>query len=191
MKNQDDKHIIKQIQKGDVALFASLIDKYKHMVFTLSMQIVKNEADAEEVAQDAFFKAYKNISHFEGRSSFSTWIYRIAYHEAISKIRKKQVKETSYDQENNTPKHNNLIEHEHQDLENDDRSRFLKLALSKMKGEEATILTLFYYEDKKVDEIAKITGLTSSNVKVKLHRGRQNLLTELRSLLDREVNSLL
>jgi RNA polymerase sigma-70 factor (ECF subfamily) len=191
LKNQDDKHIIKQIQKGDVALFASLIDKYKHMVFTLSMQIVKNEADAEEVAQDAFFKAYKNISHFEGRSSFSTWIYRIAYHEAISKIRKKQVKETSYDQENNTPKHNNLIEHEHQDLEKDDRSRFLKLALSKMKGEEATILTLFYYEDKKVDEIAKITGLTSSNVKVKLHRGRQNLLTELRSLLDREVNSLL
>ncbi|MFO8000609.1 MAG: sigma-70 family RNA polymerase sigma factor, partial [Marinilabilia sp.] len=85
----DDKHIIKQVKQGDVAMYSVLIDKYRHMVFTLAMQMVKNEADAEEVAQDAFFKAFKALDKFEGRSSFSTWIYRIAYHEAISKLRKK------------------------------------------------------------------------------------------------------
>ncbi|MGM0375771.1 MAG: RNA polymerase sigma factor [Bacteroidota bacterium] len=191
MKTQDDKHIIKQVQKGDVAIYAVLVDKYKHMVFTLAMQIVKNEADAEEVAQDAFFKAYKALANFEGRSSFSTWIYSIAYREAISKLRKRRNKETSYDHEYDSHQNNTTIDKENEKLEQDDRTRFLKMALARMKGEEATILTLFYFEEKKVAEIAKITELTVSNVKVILHRGRQNLLAELKSLLNQEVTSLL
>lgn len=191
MKNQDDKHIIKQVQKGDVAIYAVLVDKYKHMVFTLAMQIVKNEADAEEVAQDAFFKAYKAIGNFEGRSSFSTWIYSIAYREAISKLRKRRDKEINFENEYENPKYNTANEKEDQGLEQDDRSRYLKMALARLKGEEATILTLYYFEEKKVAEIAKITELTVSNVKVILHRGRQNLLAELKSLLNKEVTSLL
>lgn len=191
MKTQDEKHIIKQVQKGDVALYAVLVDKYKHMVFTLAMQIVKSEADAEEVAQDAFYKAYKSLGNFEGRSSFSTWIYRIAYREAISKLRKRHNKETHYEHEHENPKYNTADDKENQPLEQEDRSRYLKMALTRMKGEEATILTLFYYEEKKVAEIAEITGLTVSNVKVILHRGRQNLLDELKSLLNQEVTSLL
>ncbi|MFO8002456.1 MAG: sigma-70 family RNA polymerase sigma factor, partial [Marinilabilia sp.] len=167
--------------------------KYRHMVFTLAMQMVKNEADAEEVAQDAFFKAFKALDKFEGRSSFSTWIYRIAYHEAISKLRKKRNQEVRYDHEPEGAIHKESTANppEVDKLEDGDRSRFLKLALARMKGEEASILTLFYFEEKKVEEIAKITGLTASNVKVKLHRGRQNLLTELKILLNKEVTSLL
>ena len=191
MKNQDDKHIIKQVQKGDVALYAVLVDKYKHMVFTLAMQIVKNEADAEEVAQDAFFKAYKSLGNFEGRSSFSTWIYRIAYRESISKLRKRRDKEINFENESENPKYNPASDKEDQQLEEDDRSRYLKMALARLKSEEATILTLYYFEEKKVAEIAKITELTVSNVKVILHRGRQNLLSELKSSLNQEVTSLL
>jgi len=191
LKKQDDKHIIKQVQKGDVALYAVLVDKYKHMVFTLAMQIVKNEADAEEVAQDAFYKAYKSLGNFEGRSSFSTWVYRIAYHEAISKLRKRRDKEISFDNEYEQPGYNTQIDKENQQLEQDDRSRYLKMALAKLKGEEATILTLFYFDEKKVAEIAKITELSVSNVKVILHRGRQNLLNELKTLLNKEVSTLL
>ena len=191
MKKQDDKHIIKQVQKGDVALYAVLVDKYKHMVFTLAMQIVKNEADAEEVAQDAFYKAYKSLGNFEGRSSFSTWVYRIAYHEAISKLRKRRDKEISFDNEYEQPGYNTQVDKENQQLEQDDRSRYLKMALARLKGEEATILTLFYFDEKKVAEIAKITELSVSNVKVILHRGRQNLLNELKNLLNQEVSTLL
>ena len=174
-----------------MALYAVLVDKYKHMVFTLAMQIVKNEADAEEVAQDAFYKAYKSLGNFEGRSSFSTWVYRIAYHEAISKLRKRRDKEISFDNEYEQPGYNTQIDKENQQLEQDDRSRYLKMALAKLKGEEATILTLFYFDEKKVAEIAKITELSVSNVKVILHRGRQNLLNELKTLLNKEVSTLL
>ena len=188
----DDKYIIKQVRKGDIAAYSMLIDRYKHMVFTLALQLMKNEADAEEVAQDAFLKAYRALDGFEGRSAFSTWIYSITYHEAISKLRKSRGKETRYDDNPEYVNENHTIDEFPPDLlEADDRKNFLKLALSRIKEEETTVLTLFYFEEMKIEEIADITGLTASNVKIKLYRGRQNLLKELRVILKMETNSLL
>lgn len=191
MATGEDKHIIKKIKKGDVGAYSLLIDKYRHMVFTLALQILKNEADAEEVAQDSFFKAYKALNTFEGRSSFSTWIYRITYHQAISKLRKGRSKEISHDFDaagaNQYPENESLNEI----LEAQDRSKYLKEALGNIKSDESGILTLFYYEEKKVDEIAEITGLSPANVKVKLFRGRQNLLKALQSSLKKEADSLI
>jgi len=191
MASGDDKNIIKKIKRGDVSAYSLLIDKYQHMVYTLALQILKSEADAEEVAQDAFFKAYKALNTFEGRSSFSTWIYRITYHQAISRLRKARKKEISHDFDaagtSQYPENESLNEI----LEARDRSKYLKEALGKIKGDESSILTLFYYEEKKIDEIAEITGLTPSNVKVKLFRGRQNLLKALQSSLKKEAGSLI
>jgi RNA polymerase sigma factor (sigma-70 family) len=191
MTTEDDKHIIKKIKRGDVGAYSLLINKYRHMVFTLALQMLKNEADAEEVAQDAFFKAYQALNSFEGRSSFSTWIYRITYHQAISKLRKARNKEISHDFDasgaNQYPENESLNDI----LDARDRSKYLKEALGKIKGDEANILTLFYYEEKKVDEIAEITGFSPANVKVKLFRGRQNLLKALQSSLKKEADSLI
>jgi RNA polymerase sigma factor (sigma-70 family) len=191
MTTKDDNHIIKKIKRGDVGAYSFLIDKYRHMVFTLALQMLKNEADAEEVAQDAFFKAYKALGSFEGRSSFSTWIYRITYRQARSKLRKARNKETSYDFESTDPFQYAENESLNDIMEAQDRSKYLKEALGKIKREEANILTLFYYEEKKVEEIAEITGFSPSNVKVKLFRGRQNLLKALQLTLKKEANSLI
>lgn len=188
----DDKKIIKEIRKGDVAAFSLLIDRYRHMVYTLAFQLMKNEADAEEVAQDAFLKAYRGLNKFEGRSAFSTWIYRITYHQALSKLRKIKGREIGYDDDKSGTSGNSSFDEMASDnIEKEDRKRFLKQALSKLKGEEATVLTLFYFEELRVEEISDITGLTVSNVKVKLHRGRQNLMSELNVLLRKETSSLL
>ena len=168
--------------------YSIIIDKYRYMVYTLALQILKNESDAEEVAQDTFFKAYKALETFEGRSAFSTWIYRIAYRQAISKLRKTKNKEVPFD--DTTAQHPD-IESAGEILFADDRSKYLKEALKRIKGDEATLLTLYYYEEKKVDEIAEITGLSPANVKVKLFRGRQNLLKMLQSMLHKEVDSLI
>ncbi|PWD99065.1 RNA polymerase sigma factor [Marinilabilia rubra] len=192
MAAKEDKHIIKQIKNGDVAAYSVLIERYRHMVFTLALQLLKNEADAEEVAQDAFLKAYRALDKFEGRSSFSTWIYKITYFQAISKLRKSKKKEVGYDEDFNGYEKSQFTEDLGTDLlEAQDRSRFLKIALGKIKGEEATVLTLFYFEDLKTEEIAEITGMSVSNVKVRLHRGRQNLLKELKVALKKEAASLL
>ncbi len=191
MTTEEDKHIIKKIKRGDIGAYSFLIDKYRHMVYTLALQMLKNEADAEEVAQDAFFKGYQGLNSFEGRSSFSTWIYRITYHQAISKLRKNRKKEISFDFD--APGANQYPENESLSglLEARDRRKYLKEALGRIKEDEANILILFYYEEKKVDEIAKITGLTPANIKIKLFRGRQNLLIALQSSLKREADSLI
>ncbi|MGQ1891011.1 RNA polymerase sigma factor [Thermophagus sp. OGC60D27] len=189
---QDDKHIIKLVLQGDVAAYSELVDRYRHMVFTLAMQLTKNESDAEEVAQDAFLKAFRALSKFEGRSSFSTWIYRITYHQSITMLRKNKKHAVVYDErfekeENNPDEENVPFER----LEKDDRKRFLKASLERLKGQEAFILTLYYYEGRKVEEISQITGFSVSNVKVRLFRARKNLLKELKYILQSEAGSLL
>ncbi len=191
MKLPDDKHILNQVRKGDVSAFSILIDRYRHMVYTLAFQLLKNREDAEEVAQDAFFKAYKGLSKFEGRSSFSTWIYRITYHEAISRLRKQKQEQVSLGEEQISNRSFSFDEQEFEGLASDERRHFLNEALALIKSEEAAVLTLFYFDEMSVDEIAEVTGLSVSNVKVKLHRGRHSLLAQLRILLKGEVNSLL
>ena len=83
-----DSHIINRVLDGDMDSFRTLMDSYSQRVFALVVRIVDNEADAEEITQDVFLKVYKNLARFDGRSMFSSWLYRIAYNESISHTRK-------------------------------------------------------------------------------------------------------
>ncbi len=191
MRKTDDKYVINQVLRGDVSAYSILVERYQYLVFTLAFQLLKNRENAEEVAQDAFFKAYKGLRKFEGRSSFSTWIYRITYREAISRLRKNKERQVDL---NDTSGNYQLLDVDEQALkgfENQDRRRFLKEALAHLKSEEAAVLTLFYFDELSVDEISEVTQLSVSNVKVKLHRGRHHLLHELQMQLKNEVNTLL
>ena len=78
MTNQNDQLYITKVINGDANAFASLVDTYKNMVFSLAFKLTKNREEAEEITPDTFIKAYKNLSKFKGDSKFSTWLYRIA-----------------------------------------------------------------------------------------------------------------
>ena len=78
MNTKPDEYYIKQTLSGNVNAFAILVERYKNMVYTLSIKIVKNKEEAEEISQDAFVKAYKSLKNFKGESKFSTWVYKIA-----------------------------------------------------------------------------------------------------------------
>ncbi len=86
---RDEKYYIDRVRAGDKEAFAWLVDQYRDMIYTVCLRMLNSEADAEEAAQDAFVKAYRSLSSFQGKSKFSTWIYRIAYNQCISVIRKK------------------------------------------------------------------------------------------------------
>ena len=88
---RDDSYYVRKVLKGDRQAFAVLVDKHKSMAFKLAMGIAKNKEDAEEIAQDSFLKAFEALPKFNADSKFSTWLYRIVYNTAISKIRKKKV----------------------------------------------------------------------------------------------------
>jgi RNA polymerase sigma factor (sigma-70 family) len=183
-----DEELITLIVKNHPHAMSYLVDRYKGMVFTLSFRILKNQLDAEEAAQDSFVKAYKALNTFRFDCKFSTWLYRICYNNAISKARVyKPIQvdvESKYDLPSETP---NALD----SLSANDRSRYLNKAMEMLESEESAILTLYYVDGENVSDISTITNLTESNVKVKLHRGRKKLYTQLEVLLKEEVSMLL
>jgi RNA polymerase sigma-70 factor (ECF subfamily) len=187
---ESDKHIIQQIRSGDVTAFTRLIERYQHMAYTLALSIMKNREDAEEVAQDAFMKAYRHLDEFRSESSFSTWLYRIIYNTALSAKRLKRI--TFTDIESKEANCSEVNQHLASDkLEVRDRKIVLKQAIATLNEDDAFIVILFYYKELSTEEIQQITGLTVSNIKVKLHRSRKQLLHVLSKTLKNELPELL
>src|SRR5580658_6724678 len=88
---RDESHMIASILAGDTQLFHELIRPYERRVYAMALSFLRNEADAEDVAQEAFLKAFRNLASFRGDSKFSTWLISITLNEARSRIRRKNV----------------------------------------------------------------------------------------------------
>ena len=150
------------------------LDTYGQPVFSLIVRMVNSEEDAEELTQDTFMKAFEHLSSFNGKSSFSTWIYRIAYNTALSFLRKKNVEQTVIDDN----QWNQISDTQIDDaLNNESEEQIEKLqqALTKLTAEERALVTLFYEEEHSIQELAQILNLNEGNIKVKLHRLRKKL----------------
>ncbi|RUT73078.1 RNA polymerase sigma factor [Ancylomarina longa] len=191
MAYRNDSYYISKIREGDPGSYSILVDKYKKMAFHVAMQLMGNREDAEEVAQDAFLKAYQALNSYKGDSKFSTWIYRIIYNTAISRLRKKKLNITSIDDDYAATINIKSTQSTLQNLRSLERKKYLQQALEQLKGEDRLLLTLFYLEENSVEEIITITGLSLSNVKVKLHRARRKLYGKLELILQGELKMIL
>jgi RNA polymerase sigma factor (sigma-70 family) len=183
MKFQDDNDYIGRVLSGDVAAYASLVEKHKNLVFTIVVKIVHSREDAEEIAQDVFLKAYQALGTFERKSKFSTWLYRIAYNAAISKTRKKKVEMVAIEETVITNYSTDAIGRNMNELDDNDRQAVLDRALIRLPEEDNLLITLFYKNENSIEDISEITGLSASNVKVRLHRIRKKLYEEMSGLL--------
>ncbi len=191
MGTQEDQIYIERDLKGDTNAFSHLINKYKDMVFTLVIKIVKSQEDAEEVAQDSFIKAYQKLDSFKGQSKFSTWLYTIAYRNALTKVRKKKLETTDID---SYVIDNHKDDHEFPQIEaikNNEQEKYVKQAIENLGETDALLITLFYLNDNSIEEIQEITEMTQSNVKVRLFRARKRLYKELSLLLKEEIKTIL
>ncbi|MEM1137409.1 MAG: sigma-70 family RNA polymerase sigma factor, partial [Bacteroidota bacterium] len=168
MKEEIEDIIIDKILDGDQTACRIIIDKYKTLVFNLSYRIVNNKEDAEEVAQDSFIKAFKYLESFNRKSKFSTWLYRITFNTAVSKTRKKKIeKNTLYDiPEDLLPV--NSIEKTFSHLEQEQQKEYITIILNNLSSEERALVTMYYLDEMPMEEIAANTGLTKTNVKVKV-----------------------
>lgn len=182
MKYREDQIYIDKIINGDSASYAFLVNRYKDMAFTIALRIMRNAEDAEDVAQEGFLKAYQQLHRFEGKSKFSTWLYTIIYRTAVTKLQKRGVPAFSVDEElsgyfvsDETP-HIEVMHAQEQ-------AKFIKKAISKLPEMDGLLITLFYMNENTIREIEEITGLSASNIKVKLFRARKILEAELRFLL--------
>ena len=161
MKN-DELHIITSILAGKTERFSYFLDTYGQQIFTLIVRMVGSPEDAEELTQDTFMKAFRHLSDFNGKSSFSTWLYRIAYNTALSSLRKQPNEVLSVDDR----LWNNLTENEiDRALDEEDEERIEQLSqivtFADVQGVDihtALMSSMPDFEDAVVDAVAERNG---------------------------------
>jgi RNA polymerase sigma factor (sigma-70 family) len=167
-----EENLIASIKRGNSHALEILVNQYKDMVFSISLKITEDYHLAEESAQDSFLKAYQQIHRFKGDSKFSTWLYRITLNTAYNKIRqRKPIENLEYHEAD-------LISDQLSGFEKlalEDQRECINLALEQLNTLDALIISLFYMEEQSIEELEVLTGLSRSNVKVKLHRARKKL----------------
>ena len=182
MKRLSDNYYIEKVLIGETECFAPLLERYSKRVFTLVVRIVGNREDAEELTQDVFLKAFDSLSRYRGKSSFSTWLYRIAYNTAISATRKKVNDYVPVDETVLSDAADESDEMNFEESDEEMRIVYLNRALEQLSPEDRAMITLFYKENKAMEEIAAITGLTETNVKTKMFRIRKKLLVLIKCM---------
>ncbi len=185
----EERDIIALILHGNTNAFASLVEKYQDMAFSIAFKMLRNKEDAEEVVQDAFVKAYKALPSFRGEARFSTWFYRILYHTSVSRYQGQfltSLREETLDYIDEIPEENEELNH----MEITERTAIIQAILRHMPPDEELLLTLYYLEECSINEIVQITGLSESNVKVKLFRARKRFYDLLKKYMKNEINVL-
>ncbi len=183
----NDQHYINLIIDGDTNAFEVLVKRYKDLVFTLTLRMLKNREEAEEVAQDTFIKAYKSLNRFKGDSKFSTWIYKIAYNTSLDRLKKNKKHFNDVPINEFTEYHVKTIDNALDHLECKEREQSIRDCIALLPGDDGFLLTLYYFEEQTLEEISKTMGLTPNNVKVKLFRSRKKLATILKERLEPEI----
>ncbi len=176
-----DEEVVKRVLAGETALYEIIMRRYNQRLYRVARAILRNDGEAEDVMQDTYVRAYEHLAQFEGRSAFSSWLTRIAVHEALARAQKRnrvqeldamlpQIEESvlvsggpSPEQEASTGELTGLLEEG-------------VLALPEMYR---TVLIMRDIEEMSTAETASALDLTEENVKVRLHRGRALLRKEL------------
>lgn len=175
MEQKDETQYIQRILEGDTEYFSVFLDRYSRPLYALIVQMVGCAEDAEELVQDVFLKAFRSLHTYKGDCRFSTWLYRIAYNTAVSATRKRK-HEFLYIEEStiyNVP--DEVADSVFGIAEDEERIILLTQAIDRLTVEEKALITLFYYEEKSIEETGEILNLSQANVKVRLHRTRKKL----------------
>lgn len=187
----NERKLIESILTGDTAKFSCLLDKYQHMAFCIAYRILENKEDAEEAVQDAFVKMYHALPAFRFGSKFSTWFYKIVYHTALTHCKLQFVFVGYEDIPEAAIATNDLTEGTETILERSDRKEIIDSVLKRLRKDDALLLSLFYLQECSVDDIHQITGLSKTNIKTKLFRGRNHFYEILQQMMKHETTDII
>jgi len=187
MSQKPDEHFIYKVIQGENNAYAVLVDRYKHMVYSLALKIVKNREDAEEIGQDTFLKAYNALNEFKGQSKFSTWLYKIAYYRSLDYLKKnkRRVDTTKIDisEEYNIASMDDALDL----MDVKERAEIIKHAIQELAADDAVLITLYYFETLSMAEISKVMEIPPNTIKVRLFRARKRLAKILEIKLEQEI----
>lgn len=179
----NEREYLQRAKEGDIFSINYLLNKYRHLAYSLAFKITNDEFKAEDIVQEAFIKVFLNIKNFRTESKFSTWLFKIICNETFNYSKQnlkhfvsENVSETGYQGEipNNQK----------------DRVKIIKESMKCLSKNEYIVIQLFYLAEKGIKEIKIITGLSSANIKVLLHRSREKLEDHFKNILKLELNDL-
>lgn len=176
----DDSQLIAESLAGDTDAFGSLVSRYQDRLFNSLAHYLRNEAEAEDVAQEAFILSYTRLRSFKGNSSFYTWLYRIALNTAISRRRRAR---SHVSVERDLESSGKGLDGSEPDpgfrMELDERARQLMAALGRLNDEHRVILVLREMDELGYEDISEILNIPVGTVRSRLHRARSQLKDEL------------
>ena len=185
--------LVKQCQAGNTEAFDQLVTRYRTRVFAMIYNMVHNEQDAWDLAQDSFVKAWKSIGRFRGRSSFYTWIYRIVMNVTIDWLRKKQVKGAGTEfndaiqlreiepASRTVPKADPLP---HERMEQSEIRARIDNAIAQISPEHRAVILMKEIEEMQYHEIAEALGCSIGTVMSRLFYARKKLQNLLRDVYE-------
>ncbi|MDQ2919393.1 MAG: sigma-70 family RNA polymerase sigma factor [Verrucomicrobiota bacterium] len=188
-----DQDLVQLCQKGDADAFDQLVGRYRTRVFGMIYNMVHNEQDAWDLAQDSFLKAWKSIARFRGQSSFYTWMYRIVMNVTIDWLRKKQVKGSGaefndevqlreIDPASRTVPKADALPHERM-VHGEIKTR-IDQAIAQLSPEHRAVILMKEIEDMQYHEIAEALDCSTGTVMSRLFYARKKLQNTLRDVYE-------
>ena len=179
-----DRDVIERVRSGEVELFEILMRRYNQRVFRVARAVLASDAEAEDLAQEAWVRAYEHLGDFAGRAAFSTWLIRIVLHEGWARARRERRFEELRPEEEGekTMKHQAApAGPEAQTLDREIRT-MLEAAVGSLPETYRTVFVLRDIEELSTAETAECLELSEEAVKTRLHRARASLRRELLAL---------
>lgn len=182
-----DLALVLRVQGGEVDAFDELIVKYRERIYSVIYNLTSNRDDASDLTQDTFIKAFQSIGRFKAKSSFFTWLYRIALNTSLTHLRKSRLRRFfSFEKMNEEDHSAGFVEQLVTDSDSDKSALMNELqeklndAFQKLSIKHRTVVTLYEIDGLSHKEISDIMGCSIGTVRSRLHYAKQFLQAELK-----------
>ena len=179
LSESTDAELVRQAKKGSTDAFAELVRRHEQMVFNLSFRFARDGSLAEDMAQEAFLKAFRLLKGFRGDCSFSTWMYRVTTSVCLTELNRRKRRGEVQLQAHHAGSYENSR------IEAGDMAEIVRRCVMRLPERYATIITLYYLEEMPYEEIAAIVEIPMGTLKTWMFRARK----ELRKIVEKELAS--
>ena len=187
----NERDIIEQVRAGNSRQYALLVDRHKDRAFTLAVRLTGNKQEAEELVQDAFLRAFKNLDQFRGDAKFGTWFYRILYNLCMTKVTRRKGKPEQLDVTDENALDNLLVDEDEptiqERLEDEELQQMIAGEIENLPEKFRSVITLFYVQEMSYEEIVSVVATPLGTVKTNLFRARSLLRERLLARMKGEM----